>query len=98
VAATDAEAAPLNGFRRNSLGLRSTAITVAITALLIAAALFLVADGSLGERAARYGPAAVIAMVAIIGWWRLVRPGWVRNAAEIYADRLFEATPTLSRE
>jgi len=80
------------GFRRNCLGLRPVAMAVAGAVLGVSAGL-LVAGG--GEP--RFYTGGAVALVALAWWW-LVRPDWVRRAAELYADRLLEAVETLRRQ
>jgi hypothetical protein len=74
------------GFRRNCLGLRPTALILAAV-IGGASAILIVTQPSPG----RYWLAAAVSVVALVGWWRLVTEEWVRQAAELYADRLFEA-------
>jgi hypothetical protein len=81
------------GFRRNCLGIRPVALTVALSVVAVSVILVLA-----GDDAMRFWSAAVIGVVAAVGWWRLVTPDWVRSAGEIYADRLFEALASLSRD
>jgi hypothetical protein len=83
------------GFRRNCLGLRPVALTIA-TAVLIASAVVLTAGND--AHPARFIVAAAAGAVAVVGWTLGVRPEWVRSLADLYAARLLEATETLSRD
>ncbi len=85
------------GFRRNSLGLRSIGGVVAATALIASITLLIVDAGGAASRFGRWGTSAALALALLIFWWRAATPDWVRRAAEIYADRLFEAVHNLSR-
>jgi hypothetical protein len=76
------------GFRRNLLGLRPLAL--AGTAITLVASIALIASGN-----PRYAAPAAVALSAAAVWWRLIRPDWVRLAAERYADRLLGAAVTL---
>lgn len=83
------------GFRRNCLGLRWIGLLTSLTAVGISIGVLL-AHG-------RYGTSNLLhwiipAGVGAVGagfWTRVVRPEWVRDAAESYADRLFGAAVTL---
>ena len=81
------------GFRRNCLGLRPVALAVAIGAFAVSVLLLFLADAS---QLPHYGVSAVIAAVAGYAWCRLVSPAWVKRAAELYADRLFEAIASIT--
>jgi hypothetical protein len=35
---------------------------------------------------------------ALLYWSKIVTPSWVREAAEVYSDRLLEAVDTLRRD
>jgi hypothetical protein len=72
------------GFRRNLLGLKPIGlflvVAVAITAAIVAAVNFHPADAvALG-----------IDLLVGLGWVAEVNRGWVRQAADTYAERLFE--------
>jgi hypothetical protein len=85
VAAENAE----YGFRRNLLGLRPLALAGA--AITLAASSVLLADGH-----ARFVVPALTSVAAGGVWLWLIGPGWVRLAAEHYADRLLGAAVTLN--
>lgn len=76
------------GFRRNLLGLRPLALAGA--ALTLAVSIALTASGH-----PRFIAPAVASLTAAAGWWWLIRPDWVRLAAERCADRLLAAAITL---
>ncbi len=80
------------GFRRNSLGLRPLALIVSALTALISAILAIAA-----ERPACWLSMG-ISLLALGFWVAVVRPHWVRAAAELYAQRLLEAAESLSRE
>jgi hypothetical protein len=86
VAAENAE----YGFRRNCLGIRRYAISVAVAAVAVGVGQIAVA-GAPGRWLS-----IVVGGVAALAWWRLVTANWVRSAAELYADRLIEASAGLS--
>jgi hypothetical protein len=81
------------GFRRNSLGLRSLALAIAVTAFAVSAAL--VGWGADIDDVKRWGVVATLSAAALVYWSRVVTPQWVRKAAERYADRLIAAIDTL---
>jgi hypothetical protein len=85
------------GFRRNCLGLRPIALAVATATAALCLVLLVVARHRAHDHTGRFWFAAAIAVVALLGWWRLVTPAWVRTAAELYADRLLESVETLRR-
>jgi hypothetical protein len=78
------------GFRRNCLGIKPFALLIAgamgITSLVLALAV-----GSV-----RFWLDSAFAFGLMIAWSTVVSPAWVRSAAELYADRLFEAASGLS--
>jgi hypothetical protein len=84
------------GWRRNCYGLRPVAIIIAALALVATACVLVFAGGTSVSRAGRWVPALVISVLALVWWTFVVTEGWVRSAAELYADRLFEATHTLA--
>lgn len=73
------------GFRRNALGLRPVALCVAALCFVVSVALAV----GLGHEAFA-GAAAVALLDGAL--WRRVSPSWVRRAADVYADRLLDAT------
>jgi hypothetical protein len=81
------------GFRRNCLGVRPVALTVALSVVAVGVILVVA-----GDESTRFWAAAGVGAVASVGWLRLVTPDWVRSAGEIYADRLFEALASLTRD
>lgn len=74
------------GFRRNTLGLRTVAIGIAAAALAISAAL-VIASGQ-----PRFFACAAWALFIGVVWHQRVSSTWVREAGEIYADRLLDAS------
>jgi len=80
------------GFRRNCLGLRPYALAVAAASLLVAAIAIIAIHGA--QRTA-YIVSAGIALLALIGWQMLVRPDWVKLAAERYSNQLLAAIEQL---
>jgi len=83
------------GWRRNSYGLRPVAIAVALLALIATACVVAFADGTFPSHVGRWTPALVISALALVWWAFVVTEGWVRSAAELYCDKLFEATHAL---
>jgi hypothetical protein len=78
------------GFRRNSLGIRRYGLGIAVGSCALS--LFLSARS---EDWRQWLISAVIALFGVIYWAKVVTPGWVRAAAELYADRLLEAIDLL---
>jgi hypothetical protein len=83
------------GFRRNCLGLRPFALVIAGVALALSIGLLVWGHGDESQRWARWGIAAAISAAALLYWWRVVTPEWVRRPAELYAVRLLEAVETV---
>jgi hypothetical protein len=81
------------GFRRNSLGLRNYGITVSVIAL--AAIICGAAVSGSGLNGSALAVAAVIAIAMLYFWIVIVRPGWVKIAAEAYAAELLAACDVL---
>lgn len=81
------------GFRRNCLGVRPVALIVAPLVAIVSVVLVIAGDQSM-----QFWAAAGVGVVASAGWLRLVTPDWTRSAGEIYAERLFEALASLSRD
>jgi hypothetical protein len=86
------------GFRRNSLGIRPIALIIAAVVLGVCAGLLVLGEGKASARFARWGSAGILSLLALAYWTVVVTKGWVRRAAELYADRLFEALETLRQE
>lgn len=85
------------GFRRNMLGLRKWgALLAAATGILAAAG---VASGLAGLVKIPVDLMAVVLIVSIAAtaiWRRVVTPDWVRRVGCSYAERLIEASETLT--
>ena len=79
------------GFRRNCLGLRPFSIGTAIFTFLISTTLIFAVSAS-----GRFIVPAVVSCVALLGLLTIVRPPWVRSAADLYAARLMEALESLT--
>lgn len=86
------------GWRRNSYGLRPVGIAIAALAAAGASCGLALAGGAFEARAARWGPTLAISLTALAWWTFVVSAPWVRAAADLYADRLFEATHALERD
>jgi hypothetical protein len=84
------------GFRRNSLGLRPFAVAIAACAGLISAAVLLAGIGDQNFDTRRWALALMLAALLGSYWLMVVKPSWVRRAADLYADRLFEALAGLT--
>jgi len=82
------------GFRRNCLGLRPIALALAVAVLVLSGVLLVVGDEGSRDR---FSAGAGVGAIAVLGWWRIVTPGWVRSSGEIYADRLLESVESLRR-
>lgn len=80
------------GFRRNVLGLKPVALAIAGATGVAAVALALI-DHAPGH----FLPAAAVGAAAMLAWAVVVRPAWVRAAAERYAERLLETCESLGR-
>ncbi|MGN9811993.1 hypothetical protein ACTMSW_21875 [Micromonospora sp. BQ11] len=74
------------GFARNLLGVKPLALVV-LTASVAADAAIYLRDGLTGPLVVVGG--LHLALVAV--WFFFIRPAWVRQAAETYAERLLEA-------
>ena len=79
------------GFRRNSLGLRPFAFAIGAGAGVTSAVVLVAGIGDQDFDAARWALALVVAILSSAYWLFVVKPSWVRRAAELYADRAFEA-------
>jgi hypothetical protein len=85
------------GFRRNMLGLRRSGLPLASTTSVMApVAIALELAGQLHLPIGLSGLAAFVAAAAILGWWRVVTPEWVKPIAQAYANQLIEAAETLA--
>lgn len=85
------------GFRRNLYGVKPAGIATCILGLASAAAIAIVRDGDLD---AQLVPAAIpiLSSIGLLAIWLLVvRPRWVRAAADDYADRLLRAAVQIAR-
>ena len=83
------------GFRRNCLGLRPVALALAAATAGVGVILALT---STGTQPIRFWIPAGVGAIALVAWYRLVTPAWVRSVAELYADRLLESVETLRRQ
>jgi hypothetical protein len=81
------------GFRRNCLGIRRTGRLVAVVTFALAFAMAF-ATHAWG----RWLPGIASSAVGLWFWSMVVNREWVREAAELYADRLFEAAEELGRQ
>ena len=84
------------GFRRNIWGMKP--IGLAMTALGLAAIVavpFLEPAARSEERLGLGAVTAGIDLFLVLGWLFVIKPGWVRLAAEAYAERLLEACERL---
>jgi len=86
------------GQRRNLLGLRPAGVGVAVMTVVAAGVLLWLADGSLSQRAARYGPGAGVGLLTLVFWLVVVRASWVRLTANAYADQFVGAIDKLHDE
>ncbi|MEV4422476.1 hypothetical protein AB0L40_21240 [Patulibacter sp. NPDC049589] len=78
------------GFRRNTLGLRPIALGLCVA--VIATSLLL--ELTTGE--VRFVASAAWALANGCAWYLRVSDRWVRKAADLYADRLLDASRRLS--
>ena len=85
------------GFRRNCLGLRWWGIAVAIITIAVCLILILNGHGSFSHRTTPYLVAVIVAVAALAFWSRVVTRGWVRSAAEIYAQTLIDSAALVSQ-
>lgn len=83
------------GLRRNLLGLRRVGMFFAGLTVVAAGLLIWLADGSLSERAGRYGPGAGAGLLALAFWVFIVKSGWVKLTADAYADQFVGAIDIL---
>jgi hypothetical protein len=80
------------GFRRNSLGIRPFALGISAAATTASLVLVGVEHDAWGRWAICAGVSAMCGLY----WLIFVRPEWVRDAANAYADRLVEALDVLA--
>jgi hypothetical protein len=81
------------GFRRNVLGLRPYALSVAVAGLLAVSAWMFTAPGFLGRPAVPLLAALVVMESLLVAFQALlVRAPWVESAAWAYAERLLETS------
>lgn len=85
------------GFRRNTLGLRRLGIGVNLACGAIAVVFLVVGPRTFVMRAEHWGAALVICGLGEAFWILVVNEGWVRTAAENYADQLLGALRRLPR-
>lgn len=83
------------GFRRNSLGLRWVGFALALVAVGISVASLTIEGRYDAHHLSRWLVPACIGFACAMFWLVVVRPHWVRTAAELYADRLLEAAVSL---
>ncbi|MFH2050931.1 MAG: hypothetical protein ABIK96_00505 [bacterium] len=81
------------GFRRNLWGMKPFGLALTILAILV--------TGVVGWRSAQLAATSVIVsmalnLVLVCIWVLCVTRGWVRTAADAYAERLLEASDTLA--
>lgn len=86
------------GLRRNTLGLRGHGLAGAAVVLGGSALLFFLSDDAIETRLAGAGPAAAWSLGMLAFFGLVVRPEWVRVAAEAYAHRLIGAAEVLRRQ
>jgi hypothetical protein len=79
------------GFRRNMWGLKTTAIIVDSTSLLLCVLLVL-----FGQRAEYNVTLAITFVVILAGWCLVVTPSWVYRSARTYSERLFDTLDEMS--
>ena len=82
------------GFRRNSLGIRLVALWIAAVATGVSLVLAIVRE----YEWSRWAISAAVGVAALLYWSKVVTPSWVREAAEVYSDRLLESVDTLRRD
>jgi hypothetical protein len=79
------------GLRRNCLGLRPLALTVAAVVLAASVVLLVAQDNDWN-----FVLAVGVSVLALPAWGFFVTPDWVRSAADLYAERLVEAVESLA--
>jgi hypothetical protein len=82
------------GFRRNSLGIRPYAFALAVACVIVGGVAVAVRSADWQQ----WAVSIAVGLAAIAYWIFLVKPGWVREAAETYADRLLETVDVLDQE
>lgn len=82
------------GFRRNSLGIRLVALWIAAVATGVSLVLAIVRE----DEWSRWAISAAVGVAALVYWSKVVTRSWVREAAEVYSDRLLESVDTLRRD
>lgn len=74
------------GFRRNLYGLRSAGLLFSVMALAWMLCVWIV-----GHMTVPIAGAMALSLAALSLWLSVVTPAWVRQAGDLYAERLFEA-------
>lgn len=85
------------GFRRNAYGVRPYGIAAAAVGVVVSIAFAVLGSGATTTRLDRWVPAAIVCALCLGFWLLIVKPEWVRRAAENYADRLLEAADVVTR-
>jgi hypothetical protein len=85
------------GFRRNMLGLKPLGIWISAAAAVVAlVALIAALAGRINASEISLLAALAAALLLLVVWIRTVTSDWVKRAADAYAERLLEATETLT--
>lgn len=84
------------GFRRNMLGVRPTGLAASLTVLAGSIAVLGLSFYGLTIWRLGFCLVASVSLTLSYFWLKVVRPDWVRSAAECYAERLFESLDTLT--
>lgn len=85
------------GFRRNAFGVRPYGIAATVVGMVVSVAFAALGSGAKTSRLDRWVPAAIVCALCFGFWLLIVKPEWVRRAAETYADRLLEAADVVAR-
>jgi hypothetical protein len=86
------------GFRRNLLGIRSVGFPLCAICLIVEVGLLVRGFQSTGDVETTKGIFAGLDGFLVICWWFVITPGWVRRAADAYAERLLAASESLKEE
>src|ERR1700721_3382076 len=85
-------------FRRNLLGIRPLGFPLCALCLIVELGLLVRGFRSTGDVEATKAVFAVLDGFLVACWWLVITPGWVRRAADAYAERLLAASENLKEK
>lgn len=83
------------GFCRNLWGLKPIGIGVAVVSGIVCAALVYREFAAAGVVARPAAVVGVVSLICVVLWCMWFTPGWIKVAADAYAERLLEASDAL---